>query len=189
MDTFQTVLSGLAEQIRGQEGRWLQLTLLEALWKVGEPATDENLPEYLPRLQLRSYPDGTIIMALDAQEPTESQRGRRGRVLFGFGEASLKRQPDDSWVWVRPLLDERRALAYELDRPARSFENFTEAPHPRASPLPATPAGPVVDLINHLVTDFERSRPRRPQQLHPPLLIHQPQFKPGDFDDLRRMLL
>jgi hypothetical protein len=117
-EQFQTVLSGLSLKIRGQEQRWLELTLMDALWMRGEVATDENLHTFLPRLQMRSYPDGTIIVAIDAEPETEHRRGTRGRVLFGFGEGQLK-QRGDSWQWERPLLDFRQAAAYEQEpRPA-----------------------------------------------------------------------
>jgi hypothetical protein len=111
---FNTVLTGITNKIIGQENRWLELTLMDALWTVaGEVATDENLHEFLPRLQMRSYPDGTIVVALDAEPADEHRRGTRGRVLFGFGEGQLERR-GESWQWHRPLLDFRQAAAYEM---------------------------------------------------------------------------
>jgi hypothetical protein len=197
---FDAAVSDLSTRLSAQDDRWLQLHLMDALWLRGEPATDENLHEYLPRLSGRRYPDGTIILALDALPESEHRQGTRGRVLFGFGEGKLSSPPLQvgsepapyAFTWERPLMDARACEVYE----ARYSLQYQMSPEQRLELEPQErlqqPGEPdrlqrarqeVSQLwprvMSQMLHDFDDVRARQPLRK---VQVHRPQMPPQDLN-------
>lgn len=125
----------IISKVMAEDNRWLTdhlCSCLSTFVASGLPVTEQDLPQYLPRLTLRQYPDGTMIMAIDAKE------GKIGQPLFGFGEGSLQPTPAGEWKWLRPVLTSVQALSYELRRrhitslePEAEQQPEPEAPWPK----------------------------------------------------------
>ena len=87
---------------------WLQQLLQQTVNEPGPAISAEDLPAFLPRITLRKYPDGLIVVAIDA-EP-----GKAGRLLFGFGPMEFKPTTfangrPEGFKWVAPVLNKIEA--------------------------------------------------------------------------------
>jgi hypothetical protein len=182
---FEAAVSELSTRLSAQDDRWLQLQLLDALWLRGEPATDENLQEYLPRLSGRRYPDGTIILALDALPETEHRQGTRGRALFGFGEGKLSTLPlSAGYTWERPLMDARACEAYEarysLQQQLSPEQRLELEPQERLQrPGEPHPSELWPRLMSQMLQDLDDVRAGRPlQRPQMPVQVRRPPLPP-----------
>jgi hypothetical protein len=116
-------VAAVAEQLASDEQAWFTRHLVEGLQLAGEPATAENLADYGPRLSMRRYPSGVVVVALDAEQLGEG-RSTLGRQLFALGEPTVRSYPGPLQI-TRPILSGQQALAYELSLkkyPPEAFE-------------------------------------------------------------------
>jgi hypothetical protein len=112
---FTHVADAAAHELAQQEQQWLLQHLVQCLASAGYPvASEADLPALAGRLSMRSYPDETVVVAIDAEPQTEHRAGTLGHVLFGFAAGKLQHTPGGPWVWARVVLDARQALAYEV---------------------------------------------------------------------------
>ncbi len=130
-------VAAVAEQLATDEQAWFTRHLVQGLQLAGEPATAENVGDYGPRLSMRRYPSGVVVVALDA-EPLPEGRSTLGRQLFGLGEPAVSFGAGPLQI-TRPILSGYEALAYELSLKKYPPEAFTYG-------LPDEPPVPTYDV-------------------------------------------
>jgi hypothetical protein len=128
--SLQQVQQKLAED----ENAWFGRHLLAALVLAGQPVTEETLPAYGPRLSMRRYPAGAVIVALDAGDKTLHGPGVFGTVLFGLGEPVVSLF--DGLKITRPILSAQQALAYEVGVHLKAHPLYSTDKEPTASDEP-----------------------------------------------------
>jgi hypothetical protein len=111
-ETEQQVLQQVTHQVQEDENSWFSTYLVQGLLAAGYLVDEASLSDYAPRLSMRRYRDGTLIIAIDATEGTEHQLPHLGRPVLGLGAPQVSLP--GGFKITRPILTGPQAAAYEL---------------------------------------------------------------------------